>query len=63
EYETVLGKTLARVLTGGPMNRPDTVDEQVVLDLEREACIELMGNTKTQERMAHMLKTSKALRN
>ena len=39
------------------------VSEQYLLDLEREAFLSLCGNPKTQERMAHMLKTGKPLRN
>jgi 3-hydroxyacyl-CoA dehydrogenase len=33
------------------------------VDLEREAFLKLVGMRKTQERLAHMLKTSKPLRN
>ena len=40
-----------------------TVSEQYLLDLEREAFLSLCGNPKTQERMQHMLKTGKPLRN
>jgi 3-hydroxyacyl-CoA dehydrogenase len=63
EYEVHLARTLAGVLTGGPTNRPATVDEQVVLDLEREAFLSLCGQEKTRERLAHTLKTGKTLRN
>lgn len=63
EYEVHLAKTLATILTGGTMNRPSTVDEQVVLDLEREAFLQLCGQEKTHQRLASMLKTGKALRN
>lgn len=62
-YEVKLARALAGILTGGAMNRASTVDEQVVLDLEREATLQLMGNEETRQRMAHMLKTGKALRN
>jgi 3-hydroxyacyl-CoA dehydrogenase len=34
-----------------------------VLDLEREAFLELLGTKETQERIAAMLKTGKPLRN
>jgi 3-hydroxyacyl-CoA dehydrogenase len=62
-YEVTLARTLATVLTGGTMNRPSVVDEQVVLDYEREAFIELCKNEKTRERLAHTLSTGKTLRN
>jgi 3-hydroxyacyl-CoA dehydrogenase len=39
------------------------VPEQYLLDLEREAFLSLCGQAKTQERMQHMLKNGKALRN
>lgn len=63
EYEVHLAKTIARVLTGGLMNRPSEVDESVLLDLEREAFLALCGQEKTRERLAHTLKTGKTLRN
>jgi hypothetical protein len=42
---------------------PQMVSEQYVLDLEREAFVSLCGEKKTQERIAHTLKTGKPLRN
>jgi 3-hydroxyacyl-CoA dehydrogenase len=39
------------------------VSEQDILDLEREAFLKLLGTRKTQERIAHTLKTGKPLRN
>jgi len=43
--------------------RPKWVSEQYILDLEREAFVSLCGERKTQERVAHTLKTGKPLRN
>lgn len=63
EYEVHLARTLAKILSGGLMNRPDVVDEQVLLDLEREAILHLVGQEKTRERIGHTLKTGKTLRN
>ncbi|MGE0494055.1 MAG: 3-hydroxyacyl-CoA dehydrogenase NAD-binding domain-containing protein [Vulcanimicrobiota bacterium] len=63
EYEYHLARTIARVLSGGTMNRSDTVDESVLLELEGEAFLSLSGEAKTQERLAHTLKTGKTLRN
>lgn len=63
EYEYHLAETIARVICGGEMNKPDVVDEQVVLDYEGEGFLQLSGQEKTQERLAHTLKTGKTLRN
>ncbi|HJZ52378.1 MAG TPA: 3-hydroxyacyl-CoA dehydrogenase NAD-binding domain-containing protein [Candidatus Acidoferrales bacterium] len=63
EYDGVVGRKLAYILAGGPITAPQTVSEQYVLDLEREAFVSLCGERKTQERMAHTLKTGKPLRN
>jgi 3-hydroxyacyl-CoA dehydrogenase len=63
DYDTVVGGKLAHVLSGGPLTGRQTVSEQYLLDLEREAFLSLCGQRKTQERMQHMLKTGKPLRN
>jgi 3-hydroxyacyl-CoA dehydrogenase len=63
DYDTVVGGKLAYVLSGGPLTGRQTVSEQYLLDLEREAFLSLCGQRKTQERMQHMLKTGKPLRN
>jgi 3-hydroxyacyl-CoA dehydrogenase len=63
EYDKVIGTHLARVLTGGSFLGIHKVDEQYLLDLEREAFLSLCGNPETQQRMEHMLKTGKPLRN
>ncbi len=63
EYDAVVGRKLANVLAGGALSAPQTVSEQYVLDLEREAFVSLCGERKTQERVAHTLKTGKPLRN
>jgi 3-hydroxyacyl-CoA dehydrogenase len=63
EHDALIGEKLARILTGGDLNHPTRVSEQYLLDLEREAFLSLLGQRKTQERMAHTLKTGKPLRN
>jgi 3-hydroxyacyl-CoA dehydrogenase len=63
EYDAVVARKLAYVLAGGALSSPQTVGEQYVLDLEREAFVSLCGQRKTQERIAHTLKTGKPLRN
>jgi 3-hydroxyacyl-CoA dehydrogenase len=63
EYEEQLGKTIAGVITGGDVPAGTLVSEQDLLDLEREAFLRLCGERKTAERIQHMLKKGKPLRN
>ncbi len=63
EYESHIANKLAYVMTGGELSSPAWVDEQYILDLEREAALSLMGEKKTQERMWYMLQNNKPLRN
>jgi len=63
EYDAVVARKLANILAGGALTSPQMVSEQYVLDLEREAFVSLLGEKKTQERIAFTLKTGKPLRN
>jgi 3-hydroxyacyl-CoA dehydrogenase len=63
DHDALIGEKLARVLTGGDLNHATRVSEQYLLDLEREAFLSLIGTCKSQDRIAHMLKTGKPLRN
>ena len=63
EYEMHMAGKLASVLTGGELSQPTWVDEQYILDLEREAFVSLCGEEKTQQRMWNLLQTGKPLRN
>jgi 3-hydroxyacyl-CoA dehydrogenase len=63
EHDAVVARKLAYILAGGSITAPQTVSEQYILDLEREAFVSLCGERKTQERIAHTLKTGKPLRN
>jgi len=63
EHDALIGNKLANILCGGPLSQPTWVDEQYFLDLECEAFLSLCGEAKTQERIWHMLKTGKPLRN
>ena len=63
DYDVVIGEKLAYVLSGGRASGETLVSEQYLLDLEREAFLSLCGNAKTQQRISHMLKTGKPLRN
>jgi 3-hydroxyacyl-CoA dehydrogenase len=63
EHDALVGRKVANILAGGALSAPQMVSEQYVLDLEREAFVSLLGEKKTQERIAHTLKTGKPLRN
>ena len=59
----MIAQKLAHVLCGGDLSTPQWAPEQYLLDLEREAFCSLLGEKKTQERIAYMLKNNKPLRN
>ncbi len=63
DYDVVVAEKLANVLSGGRLTGEQTVSEQYLLDLEREAFLSLCSHPKTQERIQYMLKTGKPLRN
>ena len=50
-------------MAGGDLSEPSLVREQYLLDIEREACLSLCSERKTIDRIEHMLKTGKPLRN
>ena len=64
EHDSKIGEKLAYVLTGGDQaGLTKKVDEQYILDIEREAFVSLAGEKLTQDRIDHMLKKGKPLRN
>lgn len=63
EHDMLIGSKLGHVLAGGDVRPGAEVSEQYLLDLECEAFLSLCGERKTQERMSHMLRTGKPLRN
>jgi 3-hydroxyacyl-CoA dehydrogenase len=63
EHDYLVGSKVAHVLCGGDVTPGSLVDEQWLLDLEREAFMELLATEKTQQRIEHTLKTGKPLRN
>jgi 3-hydroxyacyl-CoA dehydrogenase len=63
DHDALIGTKIAEVMAGGNLTRPTRVSEQYLLDLEREAFVSLCGTRATQERIAHMLKNGKPLRN
>ncbi len=62
-HDRLIGKKLATVLCGGQTSPTVAVDEQTLLDLEREVFMSLCGEEKSQERMKYMLMNNKPLRN
>ncbi|MFC5466899.1 3-hydroxyacyl-CoA dehydrogenase/enoyl-CoA hydratase family protein [Lederbergia graminis] len=63
DYDMEIAKKLAFVISGGKVPYGTEVDEQYLLDLEREAFLSLVMEPKTQMRMQHMLVKGKPLRN
>jgi len=63
DHDVTVATHLAEVLCGGTVTPGTPLTEQYLLDLEREHFLSLCGEKKTQERIAHTLKTGKPLRN
>jgi len=63
EHDKKIANKLAYVMAGGDLSEPTLVSEQYLLDIEREAFLSLCTERKTLERIQHMLKTGKPLRN
>jgi 3-hydroxyacyl-CoA dehydrogenase len=63
EHDRKIARKLAYVMAGGDLSQPTLVSEQYLLDLERQAFLSLLGERKTLERIQHILKTGKPLRN
>jgi len=62
EHDALVATKVATILCGGD-KEPGTTTEQALLDLERESFLSLLGTRKTQERIQHMLREGKPLRN
>ncbi len=63
EHDKKIANKLAYVMAGGDLSEASYVSEQYLLDLEREAFLSLCGERKTLERLEHMIKKNKPLRN
>ncbi len=63
EHDKKIADKLAYVMSGGDLSGPGKVTEDYLIELEREAFLSLLGERKTLERIEHMLKTGKPLRN
>jgi 3-hydroxyacyl-CoA dehydrogenase len=62
-HDGLIANKVAHILCGGNVAAGTLLPEQHFLDLEREAFLSLCGEKKTHERVEHMLKTGKPLRN
>ena len=62
-HDQKIANKLAYVMAGGDLSEQTKVSEQYLLDIEREAFLSLCTERKTLERIQHMLKTGKPLRN
>jgi 3-hydroxyacyl-CoA dehydrogenase len=63
EYDVEIARKVAYVLCGGDLTSEQKVSEQYLLDIEREAFLQLLGNQKTLDRIQYMLMNNKPLRN
>jgi 3-hydroxyacyl-CoA dehydrogenase len=63
EHDVFISKAIARIMSGGRVTPGTLVDEDYLLELEREEFLRLVGTKKTQERIEFMLKKGKPLRN
>ena len=63
DHDYEISSRIAEILCGGFVEPGSMVDEKWLLDLERKHFVELAKTPKTQERIEHMLKTGKPLRN
>ncbi len=63
EYEAEMGGIIADVITGGDVPAGTIISEEYLLALEIEGFLKLCGNKKTAERIQHMLKKGRPLRN
>ncbi|MBS1638406.1 MAG: 3-hydroxyacyl-CoA dehydrogenase/enoyl-CoA hydratase family protein [Bacteroidetes bacterium] len=63
EHDQKISEKLGYVLAGGNLSQPTMVSEQYLLDLEREAFIQLCSERKTLERLHSIINGGKVLRN
>ena len=62
-HDAVVAGELAGVLSGGDTDITESLSEDDVLDLERQAFVTLARHPASMDRVSHMLKTGKPLRN
>ncbi|MGD8982153.1 MAG: 3-hydroxyacyl-CoA dehydrogenase NAD-binding domain-containing protein, partial [Desulfobacterales bacterium] len=61
EYDAFLAKRIAYVISGGEVRDNSSIQEDVILNLERDAFVDFWKEEKTMARVEHMLKTGKPL--
>ncbi|ACH39139.1 enoyl-CoA hydratase and 3-hydroxyacyl-CoA dehydrogenase [Citrifermentans bemidjiense Bem] len=62
-YDSYLASGIADVITGGDVPGGTLITEEYLLELEREMFLKFCGQKKTLERIQHMLKKGRPLRN
>ena len=63
DHDVKVAKKLAFVMCGGDLSEPTVVNEQYLLDLEREAFLSLCGEKKTLERIQSVITAGRPIRN
>ena len=63
EYDAIIAREVADILTAGGLTEPQWVSQDMLLAFERKAFIKLIMQEKTQERIMYMLANNKPLRN
>ena len=63
EHDLKISEKLGYVIAGGNLSQPTLVSEQYLLDLEREAFVQLCAEKKTMERLHSIINGGKILRN
>lgn len=63
EHDLKISEKLGYVIAGGDLSQPTLVSEQYLLDLEREAFVQLCAEKKTMERLHSIINGGKVLRN
>ncbi|MGE5704013.1 MAG: enoyl-CoA hydratase/isomerase family protein, partial [Clostridia bacterium] len=63
DHDELVASKVAYVISGGNVPAGTQVSEAYILELERQAFLDLLKTPKTQQRMQHMLAKGKPLRN
>ena len=63
DYDVVVAEKLSTILSGGATDITETITEDQLLALEREAFMPLVQDPRTLARIQQMLETGKPLRN
>lgn len=63
EYDVKIGSEIASVISGGDVPLGTLVNQRYLMSLEKRSFLSLCAEEKTLQRMEHMLKTKRPLRN